>query len=66
MIQFEHINNLFAYNFDILEKSKKRQTLRPQREHLKTPIPQAGNYATPSGKPSTCLPLEGLVEQRFV
>ena len=47
----------------ISEMSQKRQTLRPQRGHLKTPIPQAGNYATPSGKPSTWLPLEGLVEQ---
>ena len=29
----------------ISEMSQKQQTLRPQREHLKTPIPQAGNYS---------------------
>ena len=41
----------------------KVQSLRRQRGPFETPISQAGNYATPSGKPSTWLPLEGLVEQ---
>ena len=63
MIQFEHINIFFGYKLHISKMRENAQTLRPQREPIKTPISPTGNYATPSGKPSTWLPLEGRVEQ---
>ena len=40
---------------------KKRDTL--EKKYLKTSSRATEYYATPSGKPSTWLPLEGLVEQ---
>ena len=45
MIQFEHIEKFCEHKTLISEMSQKRQRVRPQREHLKTPIPQAGNYS---------------------